>query len=205
MADIYNEEDIIIPETPIVLDTIDDSPVIPMEPEAEPIPQPIEPVGTDTPVEQPNYTIGQYLGTLQESVVSIWKYHLHAKKHWIHVELDSLYHSMLELVDTVIEQYQGIVMGELSTTDYVNVLPVSDDMTELIFLMQLRDFVITGRKQLFEESLTELWSSIDDIIGTLDQTIYKLNSFQEQPIQTFEAFCYEHCGHCDDGDSEEEE
>ena len=115
MAEIYNDEDIIVQDEPVVLDTIDDIPVIPLEPEVEQIPQ---------PVEQPSYTIGQYLGTLQESVVSIWKYHLHAKKHWIHVELDSLYHSMLELVDTVIEQYQGIVMGELSTTDYVNVLPV---------------------------------------------------------------------------------
>ena len=184
-----NDEDIIVltPEieelvpdmvdTPII-DTIDDTDVNAVD-IVEPQPQQII------------YTIGNYLGTLQESVISIWKLHLHAKKHWIHVELDSLYHNMLELVDTVIEQYQGIIASEISTTDYQNVLFVNDETTELIFLMQLREFVINGRKQLIDENLTELWSSIDDMIGTLDQTIYKLNSFKEEYVPTFEAFCYE--------------
>lgn len=167
----------------------------------------------DTPVEIVNsvdskstITLGEYLGTLQESVVSIWKYHLHTRKHFIHVELDSLYHIMLSLVDTLIEQYMGCVQGVLSTSDYVNVLYVCDDKSELTFLNELRNFVIDGRSLVFSESLTEIWSTIDDIIGALDSTIYKLSAFSEcEPIQTFEAFCYEHFNSLNENYDDEEE
>lgn len=157
-----------------------------------------------------DYTMGEYLGTLQEAVVNIWKLHLHTRKHFIHVELDTLYHQMLSYVDTLIEQYMGCIEAVLPISDYVNKLFVNESTTELQFLNMLRCFVLGGREKLFASTMTEIWSTIDDIIGALDSTIYKLVAFEEnpQPVQTFESFCYEHFSclneNCDFDDEEEE-
>lgn len=230
MAEIYNDEDIIIPPIDDVVGTLADVDVpcdnntcpVGVEPILDdPNPSPLsdDTLG-DTTGEIKNvpvlpeieYTINNYLGTIQESVVSIWKYHLSTNKHYIHVELDTLYHQMLDYVDAVIEQYQGIIVGIVPATDYVNVLNVAE-YDYLTYLQALRQFVIIGRKKVFSEELTELWSTIDDIISALDSTIYKLSAFKEEPVLTFEAYCYEmehnklneNCGHCKNCDNNEEE
>ena len=225
MAEIYNDEDIIGTLAGVDIPCDDDTYPVGVEPILnDPTPSPLsdDTLG-DTTGEIENvpvlpeieYTINNYLGTIQESVVSIWKYHLSTNKHYIHVELDTLYHQMLDYVDSVIEQYQGVIVGIVPATDYVNVLNVAE-YDYLTYLQALRQFVIIGRKKVFSEELTEIWSTIDDIISALDSTIYKLSAFKEEPILTFEAYCYEmehnklnencgHCKNCDDDNEEEEE
>ena len=140
--------------------------------------------------EEPILSLGEYFGTLQESVTTIWKYHLSTRKHYIHVELDALYHMMLGLVDRLIETYQGCIVAVLEPEQYVNTL-FMEGKDEMSYLLCLRNFVVEGRNKLFVDQLTEVWSTIDDILNALDSTIYKLNAFKEEPVKTFEAFCYE--------------
>lgn len=159
----------------------------------------------------PTITIGQFFGTLQESVINIWKLHLNTKKHFIHQELDYLYHVMLAKTDSMIEQYMGIVGGTIPSNEYVNTIYLLPETTEVLFLMQLRDYIIKGRNILFPPEWSELWSTVDEVLSALDSTIYKLSNFDEQPVLTFEQFCFEKykplnesCEDCGDSDEEEE-
>ena len=63
--------------------------------------------------------ISQLFGTLQQSVVNSWKNHLKTSKYAAHMALDEYYKEMPELVDTLIENYQGIY-GKVD--DYKNIL-----------------------------------------------------------------------------------
>lgn len=216
------EDNIIIPEVPgvdtpvppIVDDTCIDVNPEPLVVDEEPIDLPSAPVTcvSDNNSESHVTTIGEYFGTLQESVVSIWKYHLSTNKHYIHVVLNETYHGMLGLVDSLIEQYQGIVVSTLPQTDYVNTINTLDYPEPLSYLFRLRDFVLTGRGEVFSEHWSELLSTVDDILSLLDSTIYKLNSFKEEPVMTFESFCYalehelnESFDNCDDDNFDDEE
>ena len=185
---------------------------------------PVEPIPTDgvqcEPIpEKPSIgidiSLGQFFGTLQESIVTIWKYHLSTRKHWIHVELDGLYHRMLGYVDDLIEQYQGVALTEIDREAYENCVVANPTDSEITYLTNLREFIRNGKNISLIQNFSELQSTIDDILSLLDSAIYKLNSFQEPTIQTFEEFCFERgynklnegceCGHCDnDGDDEEE-
>lgn len=195
------EDDIIIPEVPGVdtpVPTVVDDTCIDVNPEPLVVDEePVEPIDlppvacvSDENSKSHVTTIGEYFGTLQESVVSIWKYHLSTNKHYIHVILNETYHGMLGLVDSLIEQYQGTVVYTLPQTEYVNTINTLDYPEPLAYLFKLRDFVSTGRGQVLSDQCTELWSTVDDILSLLDSTIYKLNSFKEEPVMTFESFCY---------------
>lgn len=201
---------------------MDNTKEIVLEPEIEDITcdVPVEPsVETDTCVidepvqditnEQPQITTGTFFGTLQEAVVGVWKFHLSTNKHFEHVELDRTYNILLSYVDSLVEMYQGILGNVLDKNEYVNVVSYTDCDCKT-YLNNLRAFVIQGKETLFA-TLSEMCSKIDDIIELLDTTIYKLNTFQEPVVQTFESFCYSHqyddlnesC--CDDENDDEEE
>lgn len=187
-----NDEELVVPIggglTPVDVPT--DTPCVP---EGDEIIQTIEPEALDIidndEVIKPSYSVGQYFGTLQSSVTTVWTYHLKTNKHFVHVELDKLYHTLLEKVDNLIEVYQGIIGGNVDG-EFVNVI-YSTDKDESGYLMELRNYIITGRMELFPEEWTEVWSIIDDILNIMDSTIYKLTSFSEPAIKTFESFCYE--------------
>lgn len=184
----------------------------------------IEPITTETPVPlepetcpecemtQDNYfTHPIYFGTLQNAVTTIWNYHLSTNKHYIHVELEALYHMLLGQADSLIEIYYGTQNMIPPTSTFINVLP-SCEKDCIQYLNDLSKFIRDGREQLFSKDLTEIWSSIDDMLTIIDRTLYKLTSFKEEPIQTFEEFIYssthhlnESCGDCDCSDDEEEE
>ena len=83
---------------------------------AEPVDVPVEePIpgecpnceGEGCPVCDGN-SIANLFGTMQEAVTIIWKYHLKTRKYSVHIALNDFYDKMLDLVDDVIEQYQGI-------------------------------------------------------------------------------------------------
>lgn len=151
-----------------------------------------------------SYTVGSYFGTLIEATNIIWKYHLSTNTHWLHQELDYLYHAMRDKVDFLIEQYQGIIEGIIPSCDYANKLTMVLGITW--YIRDLRTFLIDGRLHLFSQTDSAIWSTIDDLIALLDRIIYKLTAFNEQqPVQTFEAFCYENFDCMDDDYSEDEE
>ena len=166
----------------------------------------IENIPTDTcepNIEQPTYTIQQYFGTLQDSVKIIWNYHLKTNKHFIHVELDYLYHFMLEKVDSLIETYMGTVGGNTIDTTFINTI-FDIDKNEETYLRELVSYVMEGGKSLFTNT-SEILSIIDEIAIAIDKTLYKLSTFKEDAIKTFESFCYENLEHIQENDDYSEE
>lgn len=193
-----NIDDDIQPEVDNIIQTDEDDTLLPPEfvddmiDDNTPNP-PIDEIPCDSPVstdllnQEP--TVEEFFGTLQSSVTSIWTYHLKTNKHFIHVELDKLYHGLLEKVDNLIEVYQGII-GSVVPGEFVNTIN-TNDKDELIYIYKLVDYIRTSRSKLFGEELSEVMSILDDILNMLDSTIYKLTTFNEPPIKTFESFCYE--------------
>ena len=155
-----------------------------------------EPTGIDQPVpldvvdgvqDTSNTTIGQFFGTLQESITIVWRFHLQTNKHYYHVILNDFYNDAIDLVDAIIEHYQG---QNGIVEDYINTI-LGENKSEIDYLKELRNFTIDSRQKLFNTEWTELWSDVDDFIGLIDSTLYKLTAFTENKIKTFEQFCFE--------------
>lgn len=116
--------------------------------------------------------INQLFGTLQQSVVDSWRDHLKTVKYSAHMALDEYYKEMPELVDTLIENYQGIY--EI-VDDYENVITTNDDPIK--YLEDLRELCVDSRELL--NGNTELESDMDNILTLIDSTLYKLKNLTE--------------------------
>ena len=153
-------------------------------------------------------TIGNFFGTLQECVTITWRLHLKTRKHHIHVTLNEFYDKAIDIVDDIIEQYQGIcgVVEE----PFANCI-TGDGKTECEYLTELKAFVENNKCILGSHS--EIDSTIDEFLALIDSTIYKITSFCENEIKSFEEFVYEDysaikesCNHnksCDDSNDED--
>ena len=120
-------------------------------------------------------TIEEYFGTIQQSFVEIWKNHLQTGKYAAHKALNEYYDEIVEKVDKLIEDWMGI-HGKVK--DLTNKLTTKFD-DPIPYLEQLKEFAKNGRKELIPEEDTELWSDVDDILGTIDSTLYKLKELKE--------------------------
>lgn len=122
---------------------------------------------------EPN-TIGEFFGTLQQSVVKTWREHLKTNKYNNHMALDEFYKDMPQKVDAFVESYMG-KYGKVK--GYKNVMP--EDMDAVKYLECLGDFVRCGSKKFISKEDTELLSCIDDILNQIDSTLYKLKELNE--------------------------
>ena len=129
--------------------------------------------------------VADVFGTLQEAVTIIWRYHLKTKKYSNHIALHEFYDKALDLVDDIIERYQGI--NGIIEDQYTNCVCPGD--CEVDYLNSLRDFINTNKFVVGDHS--ELQSSFDDILGLIDTTLYKLTSFCESEVKSYEQFVYE--------------
>lgn len=118
-------------------------------------------------------TIEEFFGTLQESVVMTWRKHLKTKKYSSHMALDEYYKDAPELIDGLIEAWQGT---HDKVEDYVNLLKGKDFDTAVDYLTELRKITKEGRK-LMDSS--ELESDVDSILSLIDGVIYKLKELKE--------------------------
>ena len=134
-----------------------------------------------------NLTIGEFFGTLIESIPITWRYHLKSRKHSTHVILEEYYEDAQEIIDRIIESYQGKFNVIL---EYGNRI-FDNGKEDILYLSELRDFVQNGR-DMFEEivSSSEIMSEIDTLLSLLDSTLYKLKNLTEskKPFKTFEEF-----------------
>jgi hypothetical protein len=105
-------------------------------------------------------------------MVESWKSHLKTDKYSDHIALNEFYDEIVDLVDALIEEYQGIY-GKVK--DLKNVMS-TDKQSALDYLESLREMTREG-KSLFKED--ELKSDIDAILSLLDSTIYKLKELKE--------------------------
>lgn len=135
--------------------------------------------------------IGEYLGTIQGSMTDTWKKHLKTNKYSKHIALNEFYDEVIELVDALIEEYQGIY-GIVD--DLTNIMDTDDKMDAIDYLKTLREFTIDGREQFIDEKDTELWSDIDAILSLIDSTVYKLENLVEGETKSLRDFLIESLG-----------
>ena len=141
--------------------------------------------GTGCP-ENSVVTVANIFGTLQECVTITWRLHLKTRKHHIHVTLNEFYDKAIDIVDDIIEQYQGIY-GVVEDT-FTNCV-VGDGKSESEYLTELKTFIENNRCVLGNHS--EINSTIDEFLALIDSTIYKITSFCEHEIKSFDEFVYE--------------
>lgn len=120
-------------------------------------------------------TIEEYFGTLLQSVTEMHEAHLKTSKYSSHIALNEFYDEMPELVDSLIECYQGI-NGKVE--NYKNNFHSVDFRDEVEYLEVLRDFTKDGREK-FLDDVSELESCADDILSQIDSTLYKLKELKE--------------------------
>ncbi len=120
-------------------------------------------------------TVEQFFGTLQQSMVESWKSHLKTSKYSEHIALDEYYSSIVDKVDSLIENYMGT---HEKLEDYENLLTL-DEYDSIEYFEQLRQIVIDGRELM---DSPELESGTDDILGLIDTTLYKLKNLTESKI-----------------------
>lgn len=179
-----NEKDII---NTVICDNPEEHTLIPTD---DIIPTPVDVPGTpecgaDCP-ENSVVTVANIFGTLQECVTITWRLHLKTRKHHIHVTLNEFYDKALDIVDDIIEQYQGIY-GVVEDT-FTNCV-VGDGKSESEYLTELKTFIENNRCVLGNHS--EINSTIDEFLALIDSTIYKITSFCEHEIKSFDEFVYE--------------
>ena len=118
-------------------------------------------------------TVEEFFGTLQESVVMTWRKHLKTKKYSSHMALDEYYKEAPELIDALIEGWQGT---HDKIENYVNLLEGKEFDTAVDYLTELRKITKEGR-ELMDSS--ELESDTIAILSLIDGVIYKLKELKE--------------------------
>lgn len=120
--------------------------------------------------------IEEFFGTLQQATVEAWKEHLKTDKYSKHIALNDFYEDIVELVDTLIEDYMGIY-GKVS--DYKNIM-TTEKIGAVEYLESLREMCKEAADDLFDEDDdSELLSDIDNILSLIDSTLYKLKELKE--------------------------
>ena len=121
-------------------------------------------------------TIGEYFGTLLESVTQAHIDHLRTGKYAKHIALNEYYDEAPDLIDDIIEHYQGIngiVEG------MKNNIELSDELGAIEYLTLLREFTKEGAKDFFKEDDSELFGDVDTFVSLIDSTLYKLKELKE--------------------------
>lgn len=119
--------------------------------------------------------IEEFFGTLQQATVEAWKEHLKTDKYSKHIALNEFYEDIVELVDTLIEDYMGIY-GKVS--DYKNIM-TTEKIGAVEYLESLREMCKEADDLFDEDDDSELLSDIDNILSLIDSTLYKLKELKE--------------------------
>lgn len=129
-------------------------------------------------------TIEELFGTLQQSIVDVWRYHLETGKYSSHEALNDYYEDMPEEVDRLIEDYMGLY-GKIK--EYKSVINRSEHESPVDYLKALRKLTVDGKDELIDDD--ELDSDIDNVLSLIDTTLYKLKELKESE-----------CSSCDKGE-----
>ena len=132
--------------------------------------------------------VEQFFGTLQQATVESWKEHLKTDKYSKHIALNEFYDEIVELVDTLIEDYMGIY-GKVK--DYENIL-TTEKIGAVEYLESLREMCKSAQDDLFDdEDDSELVSDIDNILSLIDSTLYKLKELKESKLISLKDYLFE--------------
>jgi hypothetical protein len=142
------------------------------------------------PQEGAHENFAKLAAVLQDSVLYSWKLHLKAKKYSVHMILEEYYDEALDLVDGLIEHYQGVCNCDVID---LNIAPDMEKSNEpYTYFTDLKNYVLKFINfDNFCENSLEIKSDIDDILRLIDSTLYKLSHLTESNIKSFEEFVYE--------------
>lgn len=90
----------------------------------------------------------------------------------VHKALDRFYKDVPELVDSVIETFQG-AQEKIVRYDAV-ALTYGLEMPPLEYMRGLREMIITSRFDIIPEGLSNVHNELDNVLTLIDGTIYKL-------------------------------
>jgi len=112
--------------------------------------------------------VEEFLSGLLHSVTITHMFHLKSRSYSEHMALGAFYEGVSDLVDGLIEAYQG-KYGLVN--DYI--LDAGDmPASSIEYMISLSEFVKTARADFVQDS--ELQNMIDEIASLIDSTIYKL-------------------------------
>ena len=139
--------------------------------------------------EHANFT--KLAAVLQDSILYSWKMHLKAKKYSVHMILEEYYNDAFDIIDDLIEHYQGICKCDIIDDNVIPEMVKSED--PFTYFTILKDYLLNfaNNSNNFNEKTFEIKSDIDDLLRLIDSTLYKLGHLTESKIKSFETFIYE--------------
>ena len=116
----------------------------------------------------PEVTIGAFFLKLLNAATNGHILHLQAKSYSEHKALQGYYEKLPDLVDAIIEQYQGAYQTIIEYPAAYEP-PNPDSLTEVL---GIRDFVVKNRAIV--GPYTSLQNEVDALLSMIESTIYKL-------------------------------
>ena len=113
--------------------------------------------------------VAQFVAVLLHSGTITHMQHLATKSYAQHVALGEFYNAIIELADTYAEAYTGAYQ-QIPITAYSNDFSVTKDPEA--YLQMIKRYVDAHRKDLPGD--TALQNIVDEIVGQIDSTLYKL-------------------------------
>jgi hypothetical protein len=150
-----------------------------------------EPVAPDF-VEEKGYTeFVKLAAVLQDSILYSWQLHLKTKKYYAHLILQEYYEEAFDIIDGLIEHYQGICKCDIIDGNVTPDIEKSD--CPVTYFTNLKNYLMkfVNEPNNFSERTMEIKSDIDDLLRLIDSTLYKLGNLSESIIKSFDAFVYE--------------
>ena len=116
----------------------------------------------------PSVTIGEFFLKLLHAATNGHILHLQTKSYSEHKALQKYYEELPDLVDSIIEEYQGAYQ---KIVEYPNTYeaPNPDALQEV---MAVRDFLAKNRAVVGD--YTSIQNQVDELMSLLDSTVYKL-------------------------------
>ena len=112
---------------------------------------------------------GLFIGTLMQSRNQAHIFHLQTNSYAQHVALQGYYEGIVELIDGLVESYQGrygILRG------YKMVSNIKEDDSTVTYFEGLAKFVETVRVQIPQDSYIQ--NQVDEVVDLIESTKYKL-------------------------------
>lgn len=113
----------------------------------------------------------QYVSVLFNSRTQAHVYHLQTSSFAKHKALNEYYDDIIELVDGLVESYQG-KYGILSGYESKKIYDLSNEDDIVAYFEKLAKYVVAKRKELPQD--TNLQNIYDEIQTLVDSTLYKL-------------------------------
>ena len=116
-------------------------------------------------------SVGDFISTLLFSRTQVHVFHLQTNSYATHKALETYYEDIVDLVDTLVETYQGT---NSIIKLYSNNEKFAYGSSEIKYLEGVLTYVQTNRLIVGEDS--DMQNIVDEIVSLIKQTLYKLKN-----------------------------